>query len=622
MRVLLAITGALIALILLAVAVFVFMPAERLAQIAIDRLAEQTGREITIDAATRPTLWPDLVISVEGLEVANPDWAGARPLLRADVATLRVGWRAVFGNGGTVDRLELSGAEVALVRAEDGRLSWRNGEASLLPLALQQAQVRDARLRYEDQASGREVDLRRLSASVDLNEGAGGSAAFVASSVVQGQVMELSGTITQAARFFDGSEQPVRLDLVWGDGRLRFVGRASLDGAAEGDADLLATDLSPLVHLMGREVPDVVTRLVGETIAVRGDASVAEGGSLHLRSGTVAIGETEVNAAFDLVPGEDRPLLRGTITGGRVGISEALEIDALVPNGAWSRTPYDVSGLFAIDADLTVRAEMLTLGGLALDAPDLRISLTRGRLVVDIARAGIADGQLAGQFVVNGRGGLSVGGDLLLANARASAFAEAVPALSGAEARGSASIEFLGVGADLYTILDGLEAEGDLSLGQGQIVGVDLAGLALNAETLSSATEFDALVAEFRVRGGVVTGDDVQVIGPWGQFVAEGGVDLAERRVDVRLTPEVWEDARATPVPVVITGPWAALVAEPDAEVVAQLAAAAAAERARAAEVARILGGTLDVLGLQSAEEADAGGEVEAEDEEEQEIAE
>ncbi len=594
MRLLFAILGSFFALALLVVVVFLALPAERLAQVALDRLAEETDREITIDAATRPTLWPDLMITVTGLEVANPDWAGPTPLLRAEEATLRVGWGAIFGGEGTVDRVELTGAALRLIRSGDGRMSWRNGATSLLPLILREAVMREARVRYEDAATGRSIDLRQVTARVDLDEGASGSAAFTTSAMAAGQLMELSGTITQAARFFEGNAQPMRLDLVWPEGRLQFNGRAGLGSGAEGAVALEASDLTPVLSLLGREVPDVVPRLSGDALAVTGDVSVTEGGSLHLRDGRVGLGETELNAAFDLVPGEDRPLLRGTITGGRIGLGEAFDMTALAPDGAWSRAPYDVAGLFALDADLTVRAETLSLGALALEGLDMRVGLTRGRLVFDVAQIGLAQGQLAGQFVINGRGGLSVGGDLLLANAQAGPLLQALLGAAPLTGRGSASIEFLGVGDDLYTILDGLEGEGDLSVGQGRLAGVDLRGAALNAGVRAETTEFDRVLAEFRIRGGVVIGEDLRLDAPWGAMIGEGRVDLAQRETAYRLAPDLWPE-RELPVPVVIAGPWDALEVVPDAAVLEARAAAAAEERARAAEVARILGGPLVV---------------------------
>ncbi len=596
MRLLLAILGSVAGLILLWVLVYLMMPAERLAQIALDRLAHQTGREITIEAASRPTLWPDLMISVEGLEMENPDWAGSRPLLRADAATLRVGWGAVFGDGGTVDRLDLSGADLNLVRAEDGRLSWRNGDASLLPLALRRAEMQNARVRYTDRAGGHSMDIRRVTARVDLDEGSGGSASFTTSGVAQGNVVEMSGTITRAAQFFEGAEQPVRLDLVWEEGQMRFSGRAALAGGAEGDIELDSTDVSPVLQLLGRDIPEAVTRLAGTSIAVEGNLSVAEGGSLHLRDGAVAIGDTHLNAAFDLVPGEDRPLLRGTITGGEIGFSNIIDPTELAPHGSWSRAPYDVSALFALDADLTIRAEALRLAGMDLEGLDLRANLDRGRLVFDIARVDLAGGQLAGQFVVNGRGGLSVGGDLLLANAQTGLLLEQVFGQAWSTGRGSASVEFLGVGDDLFSILDGFEGEGDLSLRQGVLNGVDLPGLARDARDLAEATEFDAVVADFRIRDGVLISDDLRIDAPWGVLLGDGEVDLAERAMEYRLAPSDWPDPRVAPVPVLLNGSWDDVAAVPDREALEAFAAEAAAERARAAEVARILSGALDVV--------------------------
>ncbi len=592
MRLLLSIIGAVIVLVGLVVVVFLLLPAERLAQLAIDRLEEATGRDITIEAAARPILWPDLMITVEGLRVANPDWAGTRPLLQADEAVLQVGWQALFGGEGTVDRLDLSGAELTLVRAEDGRMSWRNGEESLLPLVLRQAQMRGGRIRYLDQAAETTLDIRQVSASVDLDEGVNGSAAFATSGVAHGTLMELSGTITQAARFFEGNTQPLRMDLVWPDGSLRFNGRAALAGGAEGTLDLRASDLAPLAQVLGREVPEFVLRLAGNEFAVDGEVTLAEGGSLHLRDGLVALGETRLNAALDLVPGEDRPLLRGTITGGQIGLAEALDLGEIASDGEWSRVPYDVSGLFTVDADLTVRAETLDIGPMTLDALDVRASLDRGRLVLDIARVGVAEGQLAGEFVVNGRGGLSVGGDLLLANAQVAPLLEHVFGEATFEGRGSASVEFLGVGDDLHTILDGLEAEGDLLLGLGTLSGIDLPGLARNSDDLSGATEFDRIVADYRVRGGVLISEDLLLDGPWGGFIGEGRADLAERIVSFRLVPERWPE-REVAVPVLIDGSWTDVVATPDQAAIDALAAAAAAERARAAEIAQLLGGSI-----------------------------
>lgn len=595
LRLLLGIIGALATLVLLAVVAFLLMPAERLAQVAIDRLAEQTGREITITAAERPTLWPDVGILVEGLEVSNPIWAGSRPLLRAETAQIQVGWRALFGGGGRVDRLELRGADLTLVRGDDGQLSWRNGDASLLPLALERAEVEGGRLRFLDRAAGTTLDVRQLRATLDLDEDAGGSAAFAAAGVTRGTLMELSGTITRAAAFFDGEPQPIRLDLLWGDGSLRFNGRGALGGGAEGALEMRADDLEPVVRLVRSEVPDLVTRLAGREMSVNGTMSLAEGGSLHLRDGVIGIGETRLNAALDLVRGEDRPLLRGTITGGEIGLGEPLAMGQPAPDGEWSRERLDVSGLFDLDADLTVRADALQLGSLTLDGLDLRVALTRGRVVFDIARIGLAEGQLAGEFVINGRGGLSVGGELLLANAEAATLFEALTEAAPMTGSGSASIEFLGVGNDLYTIIDGLEAEGDLSLTRGVIEGFDLPGLARNEDedALAEATTFDRLLADFRVRGGVVISEDLLLDGGWGGFDGAGEIDLAERSVGFRLSPRNFSE-RELPVPVLMNGPWDAIVVQPDAAALQARAEAAAAERARAAEVARLLGGPIE----------------------------
>lgn len=591
MRWIFRIFGALVVLVFLAFAVFLLIPAERIAQVASDRITAATGRVVTISGEARPTLWPDLGIVIEGLSIGNPTWAGDAPMIAAERVNVGVAWSGLFSGDIRVERAVLEGADIMLVRAADGRTSWdmggaEGGEASGTPqIGFDEAVIRGARVRYLDRAAGADWDVSQLDVTVRLPE-AGGAVAIEGSAEVNGVPLVLETTIDGVAGLLAGEARPVQADLRWQGGSATFDGQLGLDATAQGALDLTAEDLGPLVALVGSEMPDLPRGLGRDRIEVTGDVRLAREGSVHLRSGIVRLDETALNVAVDLVPGEDRPMLRGTITGGAISVPGLMDSESEATGTGWPRDIIDVSGLFAADADLTVRADSLDLGSVSLSDIDLRATVTRGRLVFDIASIRTYEGHLAGRFVINGRGGLSVGGDLILSDVALQPLMSAMAGYERLEGRGSASFEFLGIGNDLHTIMDGLEAEGDIALGQGALLGLDLGGMIRNFDPSfqgeGQRTVYDRVTAEFVVREGIARNEDLLLDAPWGEVRGAGEADLAAMTLDYTLVPGVFRDAEGLAdvrVPISVTGPWSGPSIRPDLEMLAELELAEEAAR-------------------------------------------
>lgn len=601
MRWIFRVLAAVVVLAFLAVGVILLIPAERIAQMASDRIAQATGRSVTISGDARPTLWPDLGVVVEGLSIGNPRWAGDAPMIRAERVNVGVAWSGMFSGDIRVERAELVGVQIMLVRATDGRVSWDmgNGDADVAAeggtsrqVGFDEAVITGARVRYLDQQGGADWDVSDLDMRIQLPE-AGGAVSIAGRGLVNGTELDISGTIDSVAGLLAGEQRPVQANVTWHGGTAEFDGQLGLDATAEGALVMEATELGPLVALAGATMPDLPRGLGNDRVAVTGNVTLAREGSVHLRAAEVRLDQTVLNVALDLVPGADRPMLRGTITGG------AIALPGLLDGGGgesetigWPRDVIDVSGLFAADADVTVRTQSLDLGAVALNDIDLRATLSRGRLVFDIASIGTYGGQLAGQFVINGRGGLSTGGDLILANVELQPLLTALAGYDRLQGTGSASLEFLGVGNDLYTIMDGLEAEGDVTLGQGAILGLDLAGMLRNFDLgyrgQGQRTVYDRVTADFLVRDGVLRNDDLLLEGPWGEVRGEGSADLAAMSVDYLLTPGIRRDAEGVATlraPIRISGPWSGPQIRPDLAALAELELAE--EQARLEEEAR-----------------------------------
>ena len=620
MRWIFRIVGAVVVLLFLALGVILLIPAERIAEIASDRITTATGRPVTITGQARPTLWPDLGVVIEGLRVGNPVWAGDTPMIEADRVNVGVAWNGLFSGDIRVERAVLEGADIMLVRAADGRTSWDmggSGDAGTpVQIGFDEAIIQDARVRYLDRAAGADWDVAALNAIVRLPDAAG-AVEIEGNAQVNGVPLVLDTIIDGVAGLLAGEARPVVATMRWQGGSVAFDGELGLDATLQGAMDLTAQDLGPLVALGGGVMPDLPQGLGRDRVAVTGDVRLAQEGSVHLRGGVVRLDETVLNVAADLVPGEDRPMLRGTITGGEIALPGLLARDGSDAGAGWPRDVIDVSGLFTTDADLTVRAESLDLGSVALSDIDLRATVNRGRLVFDIASIRTYQGQLAGQFVINGRGGLSVGGDLILANVALQPLLGAVADYERLQGTGSASLEFLGVGNDLYTIMAGLEAEGDVALGQGAILGLDLAGMLRNLDASfegeGQRTVYDRVTADFIVRDGVLRNEDLFLDAPWGEVRGLGETDLAAMTVDYSLVPGLLRDGdgvASVRVPIAITGPWSAPNIAPDLALLAEIQladdaarledearAALEAEEDRLEELAR--SGANDLLGTE-----------------------
>lgn len=597
MRWIIRVVGAVVVLVFLALGTVLLIPAERIAAVASDRITAATGRVVTISGEARPTLWPDLGIVIEGLRVGNPTWAGEAPMIAAERVNVGVAWGGLLSGDIRVERAVLEGAEIMLVRAADGRVSWDMGgsggdadnDGAALQIGFEEAVIRNAHVRYLDREAGADWDVAQLDATVRLPD-AGGVVAVAGTARVNGVALELDTTIDGVAALLAGEARPLQATLLWQGGSIDFDGQLGLDATAQGAVDLAADDIGPLVALAGSAMPELPQGLGRDRIAVTGDLRLAREGSVHLRDGLLRLDDTALNIAVDLLPGEDRPMLRGTITGGEIALP-GLMASGGESSGTtgWPRDIIDVSGLFASDADLTVRADSLDLGTVTLGAIDLRATLTRGRLVFDIASIRTYEGQLAGQFVINGRGGLSVGGDLILADVALQPLLGAMAGYDRLQGTGSVSVEFLGVGNDLYTIIDGLEAEGDIALGQGAVLGLDLAGMLRNFDPSfqgeGQRTVYDRVTAEFRVRDGVLLNEDLLLDAPWGEVRGAGRTDLAAMTVDYTLVPGVFRDAEGVAglrVPISIEGTWTAPQIAPDLALLAEYELAEERERLEA----------------------------------------
>ncbi len=604
---------------ILAVGALFAIPTERIAAIAAERIGQATGRTVRFDGQIRPTLWPNLGIRAEEFEIGNPEWVDDGPLIAADALSVRVPWGAVFSGQIEVEEITLDSPQVILVRASDGRVSWSfdagdaaNGGADTVAtsdtdgtadgttphFALDQASLTDARILYVDHIADQRFDIAGLDAALAFP--ASGAASITASASVNGADIALDAQVDDRNALLAGGVQALTVGLTWEGGTAAFDGRASLAPALEGQVQIDANDLGPLLGLVGQSAPDLPVGVGREQITFDGAITLTEAGSLHLRDGDLTLDSNRIALALDITQGAERPLIRGTVSSESLTLPVASAGESgqgagtggAAASSGWSRDPIDVSALFLADAEIALRLGSVTVTDTALSPIEARLTNDNGRAVLDIERVGVYGGTLAGQVVVNGRGGLSARTDVILAGVQLSPLLQAAAGYERLEGSGSMSLQVLAVGNDMATLMQSLDGQGDLAFGAGAILGLDIAGMVRNLDTSfqgeGARTVYDSITANFVITDGVLQNDDLLLDAPWGTVTGAGQVDIGAQTLDYRVIPGVLRDDQGQAgiqVPVLISGPWASPSIRPDLAYLAEQELAA--EAARLEEEAR-----------------------------------
>jgi len=523
------------------------------------------------------------------------------------------------------------------------------------------------RLRASGQVSG-PVETARITFD-SLSLGGGGLSGEYAGDVVLGEAIGLDGRLTATSGDLGawlaglGLELPPSASILEGldietrlagtvdalrlsetelshSGRLldaRFTGGARLGAASSLDGQLSASSdrLRELLAAAQVEIED------GDTL----ESFSLEGG---LEGSLSRIAMTGIDARLDdiaatgtltLLLDGARPSLAGALETGVLDLSpflgEGNNTNSQDADAGWSDAPLDLSGLQAIDADLTLVAQRIILGDIELVEPDLSVALEAGDLTARIASMQAFGGRWRGTF------GLGAGGEVptmrLDLTGETIQLSDALTRLAGLDALsgvGAVNIDVSSRGASLKALVEGLAGDMGTDLAQGAIRGINVGQLVRSRDSLLQAladgslqmalapeaeTDFTSLLAGLTLEGGVASLDRFQLVNPVLSLDGSGSIDLGARTLDIGIVPRVDTSGQATgsalqlngvPIPFRIRGDWMSPGLTPDTQMIQSILRQDAEARARDAireEVGDEVGGLLEgILGPRQPAESPA----------------
>ena len=338
----------------------------------------------------------------------------------------------------------------------------------------------------------------------------------------------------------------------------RFVGSfearsedpaARLAGDIRAEADRILLDKATLKLDQGRiDLAAEISSLSPRSFALQATGEMA-GGQLHL-AGQIA--DKEGRWQFDPAHAElhSRDLGRTLkIFGIDLPVAEPAELAA------------ELSGPLAAP-HMALSAPRLDLGKIRLEAPQAVLAVEGDRLRLDPVSAGVYGGKLTGSASL-ARGGGAIALNLTLSGAQMRQALLELADLGLADGVMEGEVKLTTTGAKPAERLAHLDGTARLVVRDGRVKGFDLAAadralaekpgiggliMLLQAGLTGGATHFSSLSGSARVKGGVITSDDLKLVAEGGGATGAAMVDLPGDRVEAHADFRFASAADAPPL--------------------------------------------------------------------------
>lgn len=552
--------GALAALVVALVVLFQWNwlrgPVERI-------VAWQTGRSFDIAGDLDVDLGRVTTIRADALRFGNADWSPSPTMASADRAEVDVRlWPLLVGEVRLV-AIRLTRPRLRLEFGPDGGGNWifgeRKGESRFRYAGLW---IDDGRLVFLDPRRRTHLDLAL--------DSIGSSDASAAPVELEGKGRWAGNAFSVAGRVesplaLRQTDKPYRIDLRATAGPTRAHARGTLlDPFRLRDFDLrlrlAGQDLEDLFPLIGIATPSTPPyRLDGRF--------TRDGDTWRYDDFTGIVGDSDLGGSAAVTVGRERPLLKADLVSKRLdfddlagfvgappqtGGEEAATAEQRAEAAARAAdarvlpdTPYDLTKLRAMDADVRWKAHRINAPRLPIEDMDAHLLLEAGLLRLEPLNFGVAEGDIRSTIRMDARSEvIRTKADVAVRGLDLGELFPSAQLTQSAIGRIGGNASLAGTGNSVAGILGTADGEVMLGMGRGQVSNLlmELAGLDV-AEALKFLLTQDRTVAvrcafgDFAVEGGVMrtralafdTSDTI--------ILGKGEVSLKEETLDLELRP-------------------------------------------------------------------------------------
>lgn len=570
----------MIGAILLTIAIVVFLvifdwnwfrgPLGRFASARLDREVVITG-----DLRVHPWSFSPKAEAL-GVRIAQPDWAAkadpkgspaGTPMAKVDRIAVQIKLLPLLKGDVILPLLAVDRPDVRLLRDGSGKANWTFGDpnASKTPLklpAIQHFIINDGQLRYEDQ----QRDVFFLG-TVNSNEHAtaDGRGRFVLEGKGQLNRSPFTALVTGGPLLNISPNRPYPFDARVDAGSTHVLAKGDITkpfnlGLFETQLSVSGTDLNRLYALTGLTLPNTPPYRISGHLTRNGQR-------FDFKKLNGRIGDSDVSGDLFVLTGRERPYLEADLQSRRLDFDDLGSLVGAAPATGRGETAsagqkveaaqrdatqrllpdatLQVERVKAMDAKVKYRALAVNAPNLPLQKVRLDLTLEKGVLTMDPIAFTFSRGDLAGKVRLDANPKVPrTDLDLRLTNAKLEDFItiknDGKPAVEGGV---MARAKLTGYGNSVHRAASTANGQVTLVSPKGQIrqafaelLGVNASkGLLLLLSKSDKETSVRCAVADFNVKDGVMTSN--QIVADTGVVLArgKGTINLQNERMDLRI---------------------------------------------------------------------------------------
>ena len=532
----------------------------------LERLVEaRTGRTFKIDGDLDVDPGRVTRVRMDKLRFGNATWSRQPVMAVADRAQIDFElWPLISRRQARIPWIRLSAPKVLLETGPKGAGNWVFGDQSgESTIQFRRIWIDDGRLQFFDAAKKTDIDISVNSAKADAVDTAP-PIDIIGKGRWNGNAFRLSGRAESPLALGDSTE-PYRIDLRVSAGPTMAHARGTLtDPFKFRDFDLrlalAGQNLEDLFPLIGVTTP--------ATPPYRFDGRLTrKDKTWHYDNFNGAVGDSDLGGSAAVTVGRERPLLVANLVSKRLDFDDLAgfigappqangneatnpelkaQATALAANPrVLPHTPYSLTRLRSMDADVRLKAHRINAPKLPLDDMDAHLKLDAGVLQLTPLDFGVAGGDIHSTVRMDARG------KVIRTSARISArrldlsrlFPE-VKLTRDAVGRVSGNVTLAGTGNSIAAMLGSADGDIALGMGRGQISNLlmELAGIDI-AETLKFLVTKDRKVpircafGDFSVDNGLMQSRALAFDTADTVIVGNGKISLKNETLDLELRP-------------------------------------------------------------------------------------
>ena len=322
--------------------------------------------------------------------------------------------------------------------------------------------------------------------------------------------------------------------------------------------------------------------------ALRAQSDIG-GGMASLSNVNVELDGNSAEGALALST-DSRRLVQGTLAADALDLTPYVSgIQLLARNERnWNQLPIALGGFSDFNLDLRLSAASIKISTAQLGRTAVAATMHDNKLGLTIGESqafgGVAKGTLG---LAGADGGVAVTSHMQFTDVDLDNCLGQVFGLHKIEGRGTLTVNLDGTGDSVLAVTRALNGTATLNASNGAFTGINIEQLlhrlqrrplSGNGDFRSGRTPFDQLAVNLRVNRGVVSVDDMRIVGPSVRLTVGGQASVPTRDLDLKGVATLVSSASADEfdLPFVVQGPWDDPIMLPDAQSLIRRSGAAA----------------------------------------------